>query len=411
MAETIPKLNEMRERGNSQKIKQCRLCREFLPTVPFLKLDNIPQSVQGLPGRESLDADRGVSLEAYQCGVCGLVQLTTEPIVYYEGITSVTASSPTMLAHRSSQAREFVSRFQLKGKKALEVGCGDGHFLQILREEGVEAFGIEPSRKALLLARQKGLSVVEGYLSKGTEIPGQPFDAFVNFHVLEHVPDPNEFLNAIAGVLRQGAFGLVEVPSFEQILEYRRFYDFLLDHLSYFSQDTLRFALENNGFKVREIVRNWDGEHLVAFVERVGETLPQSRVSKDSSSKLSEIQAQVTKLRLELSQLIDSQLKQGKRVAVWGASLQGLTVLAVTGVKGIAYIVDSSPDKQGCFAPVSHFPIVAPERLRQDPPDVVIVVAPRYEREILDQLVHAFGFKGSVFTLHEDRLNLIKSVS
>lgn len=394
-------------------VKKCRVCHESLPQKPFLELNNIPQSVQGLPDRESLASDKGVSLEAYRCPACGLAQLTTEPIVYYEGITSVTASSPMMLAHRRSQAREFVSRFNLKGKKVLEIGCGDGHFLQILQEEGTQAFGIEPSRKALLLARQKGLSVVEGYLSKDSQIPNQPFDAFVNFHVLEHVPDPNEFLGSVAGVLRPGAFGLIEVPSFEQILEHRRFYDFLLDHLSYFSQDTLRFALEKNGFKAREIVRNWEGEHLVAFVEKAanGASAQPRPSAKDNNSKLSEIQTQVTKLRLELGEFMDAQLKQGKRVAVWGASLQGLTVLAVTGVKGIAYVIDSSPAKQGRFTPVSHLPIVGPERLREEPVDAVIVVAPRYEREILDQLVNIFGFKGSVLTLHEDKLNLVKSPS
>ena len=77
---------------------------------------------------------------------------------------------------------------------------------------------------------------------------------------------------------------------------------------------------------------------------------------------------------------------------IWGAGAKGvmfLNPLQVAGGSGLDRVVDINPRKQGHFVPLSGQRIIGPERLLQDPPDLVIVMNPEYEceaRSMIDDL-------------------------
>lgn len=181
------------------------------------------------------------------------------------------------------------------------------------------------------------------------------------------------------------------MPSLEQVLENNRFYDFVADHRSYFSKQTLHVALEKNGFQVFEINRDWGGEHLVALVK------------KPSQTDFDSVRSAVDQLIDEFTQLVHASLAKGKRVAIWGASYHALTLLALSCIEGISYVIDSAPYKQGRFTPVSHIPIVAPGTLKSAPVELVIVMASRYSSEIMGQLRTDLQFSGAIALLEGNR--------
>lgn len=377
-------------------LKNCRLCGTLLSAVPIIKLENVPSGGQAFPTLEKLNEDFAASLDVYQCSSCGLVQLGGEPVVYTDQLTSPSAHSPKMLEHRRRQAQNLVKNFDLKGKKVIEVGCGDGYFMELLAEIGTEAFGIEPSTKSAELGNQRGLKIQVGQINKNSVVEYAPFDAFVTMHVLEHTPDPNEFLQAIHEKLNEDAVGLIEVPSFEKALELHRFYDFVADHLSYFTVKTLKLAVEKNGFEVLQIERNWDGEHIVATVQR------------REQNSLNFLSKSLDKLSKQMILFINSYVSVGKRVAIWGASTHGVTLLSLTRPKGLAYVVDSSPHKQGRFTPAFNLPIVPPNRLIEDPVDAIIVTAPRFSDVIIHKLRTDINFSGTVAVICGEQLEVVK---
>lgn len=57
----------------------------------------------------------------------------------------------------------------------------------------------------------------------------------------------------------------------------------------------------------------------------------------------------------------------------------------------IEFIIDSAPFKQGKYAPVSHIPIVSPEKAKQTKIDAIIIVAPSYSAEIARQIRMEFS--------------------
>ncbi len=369
------------------KDMHCRLCGQSAIDLS-LKLANSPRNISRLLHQSELHLDTPIDLSVYECRGCGFVQLAqTLDAAYYEDYLSTVSHSAQMREFQERQAIDFVERFELAGKQIVEVGCGDGNYLSYLRQAGADAVGIEPSSRCRDLAEERGFTVFLGYVGSNSLIPSSPYDGFVARQVLEHVPEPNDFLLGIRKSLLPRAVGLVEVPSLEQAFEGNRFYDFFPDHLNYFSVRTLRYALERNGFEVIEVSRGMSGEFNVALV----------RV--DSGVDFATMQQTVDTLTRELHDFIAAHRTSGKRVAVWGAGGKGIVALAVANIRDVAYVVDSDPIKQGRFTPVSHLPIVSPEMLLRDPVDAVVVTALAYRDEVIKQLHEDLGFTGQIAVL------------
>ena len=365
----------------------CRLCGAKRLSQ-CLVLENAPRNIQRLLSPDQIAADRAITLRVYQCAECSFVQLAeTLEADYYDDYLMAVSHSPQMQSYQRAQASDFVARFGLKGKRVIEVGCGDGNFLQYLQQAGASVCGIEPSRRFQEIARARGFHVIEGYVARGSTVPGAPYDAFVTRQVLEHIPDPNDFLQGIRQILAPTGVGLVEVPSLEQALEQGRFYDFFPDHLNYFSVHTLRHALERNGLEVLDLARGMEGEYSVALVRKI------------PADDFVGLQSALDLVTRDLRDFVATYRAQGKRVAVWGSGGKGVTALAVARLRDVAYVVDSDPNKQGRLTPVSHLPIVAPDKLLTDPVDALILTALAHRDEILTELHGRIGFRGAIAVL------------
>jgi SAM-dependent methyltransferase len=289
-----------------------------------------------------------------------------------------------MQRYQREQAANFVGRFGLRGRRVVEVGCGDGNYLDYLRAAGAEVTGSEPSERFRALAEARGFTVHAGYVHRTAPVPGGPYDGFATRQVLEHVPDPRAFLLGIRASLTPDGIGLVEVPSLEQALAGHRFYDFFADHLNYFSNSTLRLALELAGFEVVETSRGMNDEFNVAIVK-----VPEALAFRDFDGKSREL---ISALR----GWVEEHRRCGRRVAVWGAGGKGLSVMAVARLEGIAYVIDSDPHKQGLYTPVGHLPVVPSDRLREDPVDALVLTALAYRDEIVADLRGRLAFRGPI---------------
>ncbi|GAB4517644.1 MAG: class I SAM-dependent methyltransferase [Anaerolineae bacterium] len=376
-------------------ITTCRLCGTPLPEAPALHLENIPPRIQYFPTAEQLATDESATLDVFQCTGCGLIQLNSAPVVYADEATSTTAYYQNMMDIRQQQAHHLIHTYDLQGATVLDVGCGDGHLLEIITAEGALAVGVDASERALALARAKGLNVHYGYITRTHQIDGAPFDAFMSTDVIEHVPDVKDFLQGVNANLKPGAVGLIETPSFEKALEDHRFYEFILDHLSYFTVETFRLALEMTGFEVLNIERNREGENLTAIVR------------KRPADDLNALLAYTDRLKAAFNDFM--QMMQGQRVAIWGASLQALTLSSMLDLSTTAYVIDSAPYKQGRYTPVSHLPIVSPETLHTDPVYAVLIIAPRYRDEIIRQIEGDAQYNGAIAVLDGDKITIIRS--
>jgi len=371
-------------------INKCRVCNHKFFEEPLLRYENMPRAAQFLPDAESLESDKGITLEVYQCSGCGLVQLSNEPVPYYKDVIRAAAISEEMKDFRRKQFESFVQKFSLKGEKIIEIGCGKGEYLSIIKQCGVKAYGLEYSAESVEQCIKNGLKVSKGFIeSSNYKLKDAPFDAFFILNFLEHLPDPNSTLRGIYNNLTDDGVGLVEVPNFDMILRKNLFSEFTSDHLLYFTKETLNTTLNLNGFEIIEYKEVWHDYIISAVVHpvkcRKAAISPKAklfnRVKKRGKLDISHFYKYQTKLKNEIEEYI--RRFKAKKVAIWGAGHQALAIISLLDLAGkIEYVIDSAPFKQGRYTPATHIPIVSPDVLKTDPVDAIIVIAASYSDEV-----------------------------
>ena len=100
---------------------------------------------------------------------------------------------------------------------------------------------------------------------------------------------------------------------------------------------------------------------------------------------------------------------QNKKVAIWGASHQALSIISLFNLsERIAYIIDSATFKQNKFTPATHIPIVPPDKLYSEPVDAIIVMAAGYADEVANIIRQKFD-KMNISILRSFGLEIIQS--
>lgn len=114
--------------------------------------------------------------------------------------SKLTPSSPLgFLVAAIPPLRERADRFFMHlpvakaGGRFLEIGCGDGAFLDQMAAIGWRVAAVEFDPDAAEVVRRKGHTVIVGQLNAGT-FPKESFEAISMHHVIEHLHDPNEFM-------------------------------------------------------------------------------------------------------------------------------------------------------------------------------------------------------------------------
>jgi SAM-dependent methyltransferase len=210
--------------------------------------------------------------ELVRCRGCGLVFLQPRPA---EGAMS-TIYPPHYYAYREHEAENpFVKRFRDRVERAkvhryetligtgpaavVDVGCGDGRLLDILRRVGPPSWrlaGIEIGEEAAKRAAKRGFDVRAGdFESISLEGWRKRFDLALVHHVIEHTRAPREALRRLAGLLKRGGVLSVETPEVQgwdfDLFQQRYWGGYHIPrHFYLFDRHTLSRLLEEEGFEI-----------------------------------------------------------------------------------------------------------------------------------------------------------------
>lgn len=99
-----------------------------------------------------------------------------------------------------------------KGQRLLDIGCGNGSFLDSARAAGWDVMGLEPDPKAANAARHSGLNVKVGTIDDLANV-SNCFDAITLSHVIEHVHMPLEVMASVHRLLKPGGVIYIETPN------------------------------------------------------------------------------------------------------------------------------------------------------------------------------------------------------
>ncbi len=209
---------------------------------------------------------------AMQCNECGLVYLNPRPsVAEFERIYP-----PSYHAFDFSEA-DFGFVYKVRSRleanrllalckglgddaKILDVGCGDGFHLRLLRDFGNKNWtleGLDASEKAVEAARKSGISAHLG-TAEANDLPENTYDLAFLIQTIEHVEKPELVLPSICKLLKKGG-RLVIVTDNTDSLDFKLFkngywggYHFPR-HWNLFNRNALSKLAEKSGFEIAEI--------------------------------------------------------------------------------------------------------------------------------------------------------------
>lgn len=131
--------------------------------------------------------------------------------------------------------------------KLLDYGCGTGDFLTYCKERNWLTTGVEPASSARTIAAAKSGSTVSPDLN---QLPAAEYDVITLWHVLEHIPSPNELLMNLQSLLAKDGILFIAVPNYKSYDgEYYNStwagYD-VPRHLWHFNKDSMQKLLSEN---------------------------------------------------------------------------------------------------------------------------------------------------------------------
>ncbi len=148
-----------------------------------------------------------------------------------------------------------IVQFAKAPSSILDIGCDKGYFIDEARRYGFNVFGTELSKTANLYTKKIKLDVRE----KISDFE-QKFDIVTLWHVLEHIPEPVDFLNEIKLKMNRPGYLFIRVPAFDsywsQLLKDKWDWFQPENHLFHYSMKSLSWLLTEIGFDIEKISYN-----------------------------------------------------------------------------------------------------------------------------------------------------------
>lgn len=294
---SIKNINEEWPAGGLESVQDCPVCGLDSPLLLHTELSD--RIFNCAPGKWTM----------YQCGGCGSGYLNPRPTletIHLAYETYYTHSAPDISVSRQGGVMRRLRitlmngylnwRFGSKHKRAsrlgiviswfypkfrnvldrryrhmpkpstgaslLDVGFGNGAFLDLAKNAGWDVTGVDSDLVTILAASKRGLNVVHGGIEALDDITSR-FDMITLSHVIEHVHDPRAVLKKAYRVLKPGGLIWLETPNIDSF-GHRRFGGYWRGiepprHLVIFNWDSLEKLLLGEGFNLKNRFPQYDG--------------------------------------------------------------------------------------------------------------------------------------------------------
>jgi SAM-dependent methyltransferase len=405
----------------------CRHCKSSLNKV-FLDLGSAPPSNAYLSQVDLAGPEMYFPLRLWVCTDCWLVQtedyaradeLFCHDYAYFSSV------SQSWLEHAARYATQITKRLCLgKDSFVVEVASNDGYLLKNFVTAGIPCLGIEPTASTVTVAEKSGIQVLREFfcenLARSLAGKGKQADLIIGNNVYAHVPDINDFTIALKVMLKPGGTVTLEFPHLMKLIEFNQFDTVYHEHFSYLSLHTVMRIFESVGLKIYDVeelsthggslriygCHDDDSRQTAQAVDLLLKEENRKGIC-DLATYLG-FQNKVERVKDDLLLFLIEQKRTGRKVAAYGAAAKGNTLLNYAGIKPdlLPYVCDAAPSKQGKYLPGSRIPILAPEVLRREQPDIVLVLPWNIIDEITRQCSYIREW-GGLFTVAVPTVRII----
>lgn len=398
----------MKKKHHGKFEMNCRFCDLELKHV-FVNLGKTPLANSYIKKEELNKEEKYYPLRVFVCSSCLLVQLEEfeSPKKIFTEYAYFSSYSEKWLYHVKSFVHEVTKRFNLNEQsKVVEIASNDGYMLQFFKEKGIPVLGIEPASNISKIANDKGIPTICKFF--GSEIAeeissrNEQANLVIAFNVLPHTPNLKDFIVGLKKISKPDGLIVIQfsayLPTLIKNIEFDTIYH---EHFSYFSLFTLQKIFSEFGLEIFEVEElNIHGGSLRLYVkhsENINLIVTDSVIEKieqekemglDHISTYEKFQGSVEGKKQEILKFLIDLKSENKSIVGYGAPAKACTLLSYCEINKniISFTVDKSSYKQGLYLPHTHIPIFKPEKIIEEKPDYVLILAWNLKDEIIEQM-------------------------
>ena len=323
---------------------QCRSCDSRKGTL-CLDLGLQPLANNLLREEDLAKPEPKFPLRLAVCQSCWLMQITdlVPPVQLFSEYLYFSSFSDALLRHAREAAEQYVKEFSLNTRShVIEIASNDGYLLQNFVKAKVPCLGIEPAANIAKVAREKGVETITEFfgeeVAKKLSASSKSADLILGNNVFAHAPSINDFVAGLRALLKPSGRIVLEFPYGIDLIEHTEFDTIYHEHVFYFTLTALQPLFRRHGleiFRAERIAIHGGSLRLFACHAGVYALEPsvisllaqEKEKGADSLAYYQDFANQVFKIKQALCDLLAQLRSEGKRVAAYGASAKGSTLL------------------------------------------------------------------------------------
>lgn len=403
---------------------RCRSCGSTR-SLPVIDLGLQPLANNLLRPEDLGKPEPRFPLAVFVCADCWLMQITdtVPPVDLFSDYIYFSSFSDAMLQHAKAAVEKHIAEKKLgKDSFVIEIASNDGYLLKNFVQAGVPCLGFEPAANIAEVARKNGVETHCEFFGQATaaalrDQKGRA-DLILGNNVFAHAPETNDFVAGVAELLKPDGWVVFEFPYGVEMIEKVEFDTIYHEHVYYFTLTPLIPLFARHGMDIFHVERlpihggslrlyacNKGAETIRATVKEALEA--EAGLGVTSPAYYQRFSDQAARVKTDLIAFLSEQKAAGRRVAAYGASAKGSTLLNYIGeaAGSLEFIADRSPYKQGRLSPGLHVPVVSAEELAVRATDYAMLLVWNFADEVMAQQ-QAFRAKGGRFVIPLPKLTV-----
>jgi hypothetical protein len=307
----------------------------------------------------------------------------------------------SMVAHLHNKVRRIMGLVDLRdGDLVIDIGSNDSTTLQAYPTQGLSLVGVDPTGIKFNSYYPPHIQLIPDFFSSRlveARFPGKKAKVVTSFSMFYDLEDPMGFMEQVFDVLTDDGVWVFEQSYMPTMLDTNSYDTVCHEHLEFYALRQIKWMTDRVGFKIINVEFNDvnGGSFSITVSKARGDlsVLPAVQAILDNESArgldtlqpFREFSERVGETRKELLAFLASTRKQGKRVAILGASTKGNVLLQYCQIStdDVDCVGEVNSEKFGCFTPGTWIPIINENDLLVNEPDYFIVLPWHFKKFFL----------------------------
>jgi len=333
--------------------------------------------------------------DSYNCQLSYIVP----PEKMFDNYLYVSSTTKTFRDHFETAANKYTEKYNLNSESlVVDIGSNDGIALKPLNEKGIKTIGVEPAKNIAELSTKNGIETLNEYFDKNT------VDKIISKHgnadivtasnVFAHSDKLKDITNQTFRLLKEDGTFIIEVQYLLDTIKDLTFDNIYHEHVNYWSVTSLDLFFKELGFLVTDVEHvDTHGGSIRVYVKRNSNQIQDSVnqfLSEEEKFGLKDYNTyldfakRVEEAKRNVLENVKLLKDSGYTIAGYASPAKATTSLNYYGITSdeIDYIIEDNSLKHNKLIPGVRIPIYSKDKIKENKPDIIIVMAWNFVEEI-----------------------------